>query len=105
MGWRSSPTMGEWSPASLVFEDVRVPSCKILGELGWGVKLARLAPVATIPSGAVGASERLFKIAIEYSKDRVSTGHPIAEYQAIQQQIADSHVEIEAVKYLTLLAA
>ncbi|TYL72414.1 acyl-CoA dehydrogenase family protein [Bradyrhizobium cytisi] len=110
MGWRSRPipTMGEWSPASLVFEDVRVPNRNILGELGWGFKLAMEwigASRYEIPSMAVGASERLLDMAIEYSKHRVSMGHRIAEYQAIQWQIADSHVEIEAVKYLTLLAA
>ncbi len=32
-------------------------------------------------------------------------GHPIAEYQAIQWQIADSAVEIESTKWLTLHAA
>lgn len=110
MGWRSQPipTMGECSPASLVFEDVRVTSCNILGEVGWGFKLAIKwfgANRYLIPSAAVGASERLLEMAIEYSKSRVSMGHPIAEYQAIQWQIANSYVEIESVKYLILLAA
>ncbi|WFU71277.1 acyl-CoA dehydrogenase family protein [Bradyrhizobium sp. CB2312] len=110
MGWRSEPipTMSEWSPASLVFEDVRVPSRNILGELGWGFRLAMEwigAARYETASVAVGASERLLEMAIEYSKNRVSMGHPIAEYQAIQWQIADSHVEIEAAKYLVLLAA
>ena len=42
MGWKSEPipTMGEWGPASLVFEDVRVPEQNILGELGHGFSLA-----------------------------------------------------------------
>src|SRR5690606_34875254 len=41
MGWKSEPiqTMGQWSPASLVFEDVRVPEENILGELGKGFTL------------------------------------------------------------------
>ena len=34
MGWKSEPipTMGEWGPASLVFDDVRVPADSVLGE-------------------------------------------------------------------------
>lgn len=95
-------------PASLVFEDVRVPHANILGEEGKGFELA-MSWIGdgryVIPSGAIGASERLLEMAIEHSKNRVSMGHPIAEYQAIQWQIADSHVEIEQLKWLTLFAA
>ena len=45
MGWKSEPipTMGEWGPASLVFENVRVPERNILGELGHGFKLEEIA--------------------------------------------------------------
>ncbi|HEY1702520.1 MAG TPA: acyl-CoA dehydrogenase family protein [Trebonia sp.] len=110
MGWKSEPipTMGEWGPASLVFEDVRVPESSILGELGYGFTLA-MQWIGNgryiIPSRAVGAAERLLGMAIEHAKNRVSMGHPIADYQAIQWQIADSHVEIESAKWLTLHAA
>ena len=110
MGWKSEPipTMGEWGPASLVFEDVRVPERNILGELGHGFTLA-MQWIGNgrfmIPARAIGSAERLLGMAIEHAKNRVSMGHPIADYQAIQWQIADSHVEIEAVKWLTLHAA
>ncbi|TMZ50884.1 acyl-CoA dehydrogenase, partial [Klebsiella pneumoniae] len=42
MGWRSEyiDTMGEWGPASLIFDNVRVPESHILGELGQGFALA-----------------------------------------------------------------
>lgn len=110
MGWKSDPipTMGEWGPASLVFEDVRVPSRNILGEEGQGFALA-LQWIGNgrfmIPAGAIGGAERLLQMAIDYSKVRHSMGHPIADYQAIQWQIADSYVEIEQVTLLTLYAA
>jgi acyl-CoA dehydrogenase len=41
MGWKSSyiPTMGDWGPASLYFENVRVPEKNILGELNKGFDL------------------------------------------------------------------
>ena len=110
MGWTSSPiaTMGEWGPASLLFDNVRVPNENVLGEVGWGFKLA-MQWIGNgrylIPSGAIGGAERLLDMAIEHSKNRVSMGHAIADYQAIQWQIADSYVEIEQAKWLTLFAA
>jgi len=110
MGWKSEPilTMGEWGPASLVFEDVRVPAANVLGEVGKGFELAiswiRLGRFM-IPARVVGSAERLLQMAIDYANIRHSMGQPIAEYQAIQWQIADSQVEIEAAKWLTLYAA
>lgn len=109
-GWKSEPipTMGEWGPASLVFTDVRVPAANVLGEVGKGFELAMSwirQGRYMIPARAVGSAERLLQMAIDYAKIRRSMGHPIADYQAIQWQIADSQVEIEATKWLTLHAA
>ncbi|MDZ7930371.1 MAG: acyl-CoA dehydrogenase family protein [Rhodococcus sp. (in: high G+C Gram-positive bacteria)] len=110
MGWTSTPipTMGQWGPAALSFVDVRVPESNVLGEVGKGFDLA-MSWIGQgrymIPARAIGSAERLLDMAIEHSKNRVSMGHPIAEYQAIQWQIADSHVEIESTKLLTLRAA
>ncbi|ETK31392.1 acyl-CoA dehydrogenase family protein [Microbispora sp. ATCC PTA-5024] len=110
MGWKSEPipTMGQWGPASLVFEDVRVPEANILGELGKGFDLAMQwigQGRYMIPARAVGSAERMLQMAVDYAKIRTSMGRPIAEYQAIQWMIADSQVEIEAAKWLTLHAA
>jgi alkylation response protein AidB-like acyl-CoA dehydrogenase len=110
MGWKSEPipTMGEWGPAALVFEDVRVPEENILGELGRGFDLAMQwigQGRYMIPARAVGAAERMLQMAVDYARIRHSMGRPIAEYQAIQWMIADSQVEIEAAKWLTLYAA
>lgn len=110
MGWTSQPipTMGQWGPASLNFDNVRVPNRNVLGEVGWGFKLA-MQWIGNgrylIPAGAIGASERLLEMAIEHAKNRESMGHAIAEYQAIQWHIADSHIEIEQAKWATLYAA
>ncbi len=110
MGWKSEPipTMGEWGPAALVFDDVRVPAANVLGEVGKGFDLA-MAWIRQgrfmIPARAVGSAERLLQMAIDYAKIRHSMGQPIAGYQAIQWQIADSQVEIESAKWLTLYAA
>ncbi|MEU6371606.1 acyl-CoA dehydrogenase family protein [Streptomyces sp. NPDC046909] len=110
MGWKSSPIalMGDWPAASLSFEEVRVPGENVLGEVGGGLDLA-LSWIGQkrylIPARAVGASERLLGMALEHARVRESMGRPIADYQAIQWQIADSQVEIESAKWLTLYAA
>ncbi|MER1987319.1 MAG: acyl-CoA dehydrogenase family protein [Solibacillus sp.] len=110
MGWKSEYiyTMGEWGPATLVFDNVRVPEENILGEVGQGFNLGMQwigQGRYMIPAGAIGASERLLQMAIDYSKTRITFGKPIAERQAIQWMIADSAVEIEAAKWIVLKAA
>lgn len=110
MGWRSERvrTMGEWDPAALIFEDVRVPEENVLGEVGRGFELAMRwigAARWVIPARAVGAAERLLGMAMEHAKNRTTFGKPIADRQAIQWMIADSAVEIDATKWITLKAA
>jgi acyl-CoA dehydrogenase len=110
MGWTSSsiPTMGDWNPASLYFEGVRVPARNILGELNKGFDLGMQwigAGRWRIPAAAIGTAERALQMGIDYAKQRVSMGKPIAEYQAIQWMIADSHAEIESTRWLVLYAA
>jgi len=109
-GWTSAsiPTMGEWGPASLSFQDVRVPHSAILGEEGRGFALAMKwigKGRFMLPARALGACERLVEMAMEQAKNRVTFGEPIANRQAIQWMIADSAVEIEALRWLVLTAA
>ncbi|MEK3800445.1 acyl-CoA dehydrogenase family protein [Peribacillus sp. FSL H8-0477] len=110
MGWHSEyiHTMGEWGPASLVFDNVRVPEENILGELGKGFALGMKwigQGRWIIPARGLGAAERLLQMAIDYSHQRFTFGKPISERQAIQWMIADSAVEIEATRWLVLHAA
>lgn len=110
MGWHSEyiHTMGEWGPASLVFDNVRVPEENILGELGKGFELGMKwigQGRWIIPARGLGAAERLLQMAIDYSHQRFTFGKPISERQAIQWMIADSAVEIEATRWLVLHAA
>jgi acyl-CoA dehydrogenase len=110
MGWASRyvPTMGSWGPARLTFDAVRVPSCNVLGEVGWGFKLAMSwigAGRVLIPARAVGQAERLLQVGLDYARQREAFGHPIADYQAIQWMLADSAVEIQAAKLMVLQAA
>ena len=109
-GWRSEAidTMGEWGPAALVFDEVRVPERNILGELGQGFALAMQwigQGRYLLPARAVGACERLLEMAMEHARNRVTFGQPIADRQAIQWMLADSAVELEALRWLVLSAA
>jgi len=110
MGWKSEPidTMGEWGPAALVFDGVRVPHDHILGEEGNGFELAMRwigKGRYLLPARALGACERLVEMGMEHARNRVTFGQPIAERQAIQWMLADSAVEIEALRWLVLSAA
>jgi acyl-CoA dehydrogenase len=110
MGWRSEfiQTMGEGGPASLIFEDVRVPHRNILGEIGQGFELAMEwigRGRYIIPSHAIGIAERALQMAIDYANTRETFGRPIGTNQAIQWMIADSETELEAARWLVLRAA
>ncbi|GAB3136573.1 acyl-CoA dehydrogenase family protein [Micromonospora sonneratiae] len=110
MGWRSEfiQTMGEGGPASLIFEDVRVPQRNVLGEVGQGFALAMQwigKGRYVIPSHALGIAERALGMAIEYANTRHTFGRPIGENQAIGWMLADSETELEAARWLVLRAA
>ncbi len=109
-GWTSQPidTMGEWGPASLSFDGVRVPQSAVLGQVGRGFELAMQwigQGRYLLPARALGACERLVEMALDHARNRVTFGKPIAERQAIQWMIADSAVEIEALRWLVINAA
>ncbi len=109
-GWTSAyiDTMGEWGPASLTFDDVRVPQSAVLGEVGHGFDLAMRwigQGRYLLPARALGACERMVEMAMQHARTRTTFGEPIAARQAIQWMIADSAVEIEALRWLVLSAA
>ncbi|MBU5354507.1 acyl-CoA dehydrogenase family protein [Paenibacillus silvae] len=111
MGWTSEPisTMGgDKSPSLLKFNQVFVPCGNVLGEEGKGLATAMQWISRgrwVIPAIAVGASGRLIQMAIDYVKERSTFGEPLANRQSIQWMIADSAVELEALKWLVLYTA
>ncbi|MCK2236634.1 MULTISPECIES: acyl-CoA dehydrogenase family protein [unclassified Crossiella] len=110
MGWKSEPidTMGQWGPAALVFDNVRVPEANILGEVGQGFALA-MSWIGRgrylLPARALGACVRLVEFGLDYARTRETFGELLAERQAIQWMLADSAVEIEALRWLVLSSA
>jgi alkylation response protein AidB-like acyl-CoA dehydrogenase len=110
MGFTSTPirTMGQAEPAALRFDGVEVPDGNVLGEPGQGFRLAMEwigRGRYILPSRAIGASERLLRMAIDYAGIRKTFGQLLRDHQAIQWMIADSAMELEAGRALTLLAA
>ncbi|MSP23808.1 MAG: acyl-CoA dehydrogenase [Myxococcales bacterium] len=93
---------------SLSFTDCVLPDEALLGEVGGGFKIAMMALDGGrigIASQAIGIGTAALEAAIAYAKERKQFGQAIAEFQAIQWMIADSKVELEAARLLTLRAA
>ncbi len=92
----------------LLFEDCRVPKENLLGELNGGFRTA----VAELAGGRIGVGLMAFGIGLaamdaarNYSKERVQSGKPIAQHQAIQWMLADNYTRLEAARLLLLRAA
>ncbi len=102
MGLKSSRT------AQIYFTGCRVPAANLLGEEGQGLKIA-LATLdhsrLGIAAQAVGIHQRALELAVQYAKDRVQFGVPIAQHQAIQFKIAQIATELAASRMLTYGAA
>ena len=108
MGWTSSPIrmMGAHDPASLHFDNVRVPDRNVVGKVNDGFRIAMAFIYKNrgwiLGGKNVGASERLLAMAMEQAEDRVTFGKKLAERENIQFMIAESEAEIRAAKLLVL---
>lgn len=96
------------STCELLLEDCRVPEANVLGEVGRGYKVA----IETLNEGRIGIAAQMTGIArgaldkaIAYARERRQFGKPIAEFQAIQFQIARLATSIEAARLMTYNAA
>ncbi len=88
-------------------EDMRVHKSQMLGKIGEGFKIA----MKTLDGGRIGIAaqgagiaEGAYEYALNYAKERVQFGKPIAAQQAISFKLADMATKIEAAKLLTLKA-
>ncbi|SFL11697.1 acyl-CoA dehydrogenase [Falsiroseomonas stagni DSM 19981] len=82
----------------LTFTDCVVPDEALLGDPGQGFAIAmgslsngRLG----VSAACIGAADRLLEMSIEHAKQRSTFGQRLADRQAIQWMLADSHAEIE----------
>ena len=102
LGLRASPT------ADLAFEDCRIPEENLIGKKGDGwtqaMKTLNSGRIG-IAAGAVGVARAALDAATKYVKERKAFGRPIGDFQLIREMIAQSAVEIDAARLLTLRAA
>ena len=94
--------------AEVVYEGVRVPAANILWGEGKGFAIAqgRLGPGRIHHCmRSIGVAERALEAMVRRVKGRVAFGKPIAEQGVVQEWIADSRIEIDQARLLTLKAA
>jgi alkylation response protein AidB-like acyl-CoA dehydrogenase len=102
MGIRASST------CELLFEDCRVPRGNVVGEVGKGYKAA----IETLNEGRIGIGAQMVGLAqgaldyaIRYTKERKQFGKAIAEFQAVQHQLARAATEVHAARLMVYEAA
>ena len=106
-GFSTPTTHGKWSlrasaTGELVFDNVKIPVANILpnvkglkGPLGCLTK-ARYG----IAWGAIGAAMDCYDIALNYAKERIQFGKPIAQFQLQQKKLAEMVTEITKAQLL-----
>ena len=102
MGQRATDTR------EVIFDHVRIPARYRLGEGLDGFKISMMTLDESRPgvgSGAVGIARAALEAAINYSKERIQFGKPIAAQQAIQFMLADMAIKVEAARMLCWKAA
>jgi alkylation response protein AidB-like acyl-CoA dehydrogenase len=108
---RDLPKLGYRGTESceVVLDDVRVPSTALLGGVeGRGMQQALSALELgriNIAARSVGIAQRAYDEALGYARDRRAFGRPIAEFQAVQLQLADMATTVQAARLLTWWAA
>jgi alkylation response protein AidB-like acyl-CoA dehydrogenase len=96
------------STCELLLEGCRVPRANVLGETGKGYKVA----IETLNEGRIGIGAQMIGLSqgaldhtITYVKDRKQFGKAIADFQAVQHQIARAATELEAARLMVYNAA
>ncbi|MDE1177097.1 MAG: acyl-CoA dehydrogenase [Edaphobacter sp.] len=96
------------STCELIFRDCVVPASQLLGEPGKGYKIA----IETLNEGRIGIGAQMLGLAqgawnhaARWARERRQFGRPIADFQAMQFQLAGMATEIEAARLLVYNAA
>ncbi len=105
MGLRGSHT------CELIFDDCRVPVEQVIGGeamIGQGFKTAmRVLDKGRLTMGAcaLGGAQKLLDLSVAYARQRVQFGKPIAQFQSVQNMLADMATEIYAARQMLYHAA
>ncbi|MBY9011801.1 MAG: acyl-CoA dehydrogenase family protein [Candidatus Lokiarchaeota archaeon] len=102
LGQRASNTV------AVALKNVRIPKENVLAKPGRGFVLGMLTFAHTRPAigaFAVGCARSAMEYSIDYAQKREAFGRTIANYQVIQEKIANMYKDIEAARLLTYKAA
>jgi acyl-CoA dehydrogenase len=102
MGQRASNT------SEVILEEVKIPKENLLGKEGDGFKIAMQTLDKARPgvaASSVGVARAALEYAIDYSKQRVQFGQPIAMNQGIQFMIAEMTCKVELARLMTYKSA
>jgi acyl-CoA dehydrogenase len=92
----------------LFFEDCRVPAENRLGDEGQGfrntMKILDYTRIGIAAEG-LGVAQAALELSVEYAKQRVQFGRPIADNQGVAFMIADMATELEAARMVNYEAA
>ncbi|MFN8573996.1 MAG: acyl-CoA dehydrogenase [Gemmatimonadaceae bacterium] len=96
------------STAELLLDDCEVPNENVLGPVGQGYKIA----IDTLNGGRIGIGAQMIGVArgalsaaTAYVKERKQFGKPIAEFQAVQFQLAQAATELEGARLMVYNAS
>uniref|UniRef100_A0A6P7GPT3 Short-chain specific acyl-CoA dehydrogenase, mitochondrial n=1 Tax=Diabrotica virgifera virgifera TaxID=50390 RepID=A0A6P7GPT3_DIAVI len=96
------------STCNLIFDNCSVPKENLLGEPGFGFKIAMMTLDAGrigIASQALGIAQASLEVAAEYASKRLAFGKPLTKLQTIQNKLADMALRLESARLLTWRAA
>ena len=96
------------STTELIFDNCKVPKENLLGEVGKGYKIS----IETLNEGRIGIGAQMigiaqgaYECALKYTAEREQFGQSINNFQAVQFQLAEMALEIEAARLLVYNAA
>jgi butyryl-CoA dehydrogenase/short/branched chain acyl-CoA dehydrogenase len=91
------------STCELLLDQCQVPTTNVLGQVGQGYKVA----IETLNEGRIGIGAQMvgiaqgaFDAALAYVKTREQFGKALAQFQAVQFQLAEMATEIEAARLM-----
>ena len=96
------------STTELILDGCEVPAANVLGPVGQGYKIA----IETLNTGRIGIGAQMIGVArgaldaaIAFVKERKQFGKPVADFQAVQFQLAQAATELEAARLMVYNAA